>query len=406
MHELIEHFCLRRDLSTNDPYDVWAARPGQWARRLFHVTPALGVVPAAALTGLDLLLDPARGRVYRKREYPAARAHAALALIPGVERSDVRETTACLEHLSWLSNNFSKGWEGIGWGVGFPFSVDADLSYPADTPYTTVTAYPLEAFCEYRRVTADTRFDEVIAQVGRFFWKAIPVLEEDAVAMATAYGPLRDRVVTNAVSYTMFAHAMLHRACGGAEGEDNVARVGKLYEFIRREQRPDGSWMYSPRGRSFIDCFHTCIVLKNLVKTDAIVPLGSCAEVVRRGYDYLGKTMFDERAGLFRRFAVSRRPSLVAFDLYDNAEALGLAVMMGDLPLARTLDAAVQRRFVEGMDVFSRVSILGHRMLRNTLRWAVMPYLNALAHLRQAESSSSGAKGSPGGGIDGREHHS
>lgn len=400
MTRLIEHFCPLQDLSTNDPYDVWISRPGQLARGLYHKSPALGAGPAVALTGLDFVLDAVHPRIYQRREYPIVRAHAALALL---ELSLAGQGTVFLgpvvEHLRWLSEHALEGPSWTAWGVGFPFSVDARLAYPADTPFTTVSIYPLEAFCRYRSLTGDTAFDPVIERAGRFFLEGITVMEEDDDAMATSYGPRADRVVTNAISYTMFAHALVLEMQAGRERERLAERIRKLYGFIRREQRADGSFLYSPRGTSFIDCFHTCIVLKNLIKTAALVLLDGSGEVVERGYAFLKESMFDAGAGLFRRFAVSRRPSPVAFDLYDNAEALGVAVLLGDLEFARRLGDAVAARFVEGMDVFSQVSILGHRMRKNTLRWAVMPYMNALALLERAVAKESGAvrAGSAGG---------
>ncbi|MBM4355367.1 MAG: hypothetical protein FJ109_16535, partial [Deltaproteobacteria bacterium] len=330
MRDLIEHFCLRQDLATNDPYDVWITAHGQKVRRLYHVHPRFGFLPAAVLTGLELVLDPVRGRIYPRREYPIVRAHAAMALLalPAEKGLSSRAADAC-RHLSWLSGNALGGAGWTAWGVGFPFSVDARLTYPADTPFTTVAVYPLEAFCQYRHLTGDTQFDHVIDRAGRFFSQHVAVMEEDGKTLATSYGPLPDRVVTNSVSYTLFAHALFLPFLNGAERSRAQKRTTKLYAFVRREQRADGSWMYCPRGPSFIDCFHTCIVLKNLVKTSSLVSLDGCQDVVRRGYAYLKEAMFDASAGLFRRFAVSRWPSPVAFDLYDNAEALNLAVLLG-----------------------------------------------------------------------------
>jgi hypothetical protein len=156
-------------------------------------------------------------------------------------------------------------------------------------------------------------------------------------------------------------------------------------------QGGDGSWVYSPDGNSFIDCYHSCIVLKNLIKTDRRYPLAERRKCIDLGYDYLKRNFHMESKGLFKRFSVSNKPSLVRFDLYDNAEMLNLAVLMGDRDLVESLADAIEKAFEFRGHIYSQIDCFGRRHNVDTLRWAVMPYLYALSTM-EVNAAPSGEK--------------
>jgi hypothetical protein len=183
----------------------------------------------------------------------------------------------------------------------------------------------------------------------------------------------------------MYAYSLFLPYASTERKQRIKAKVTKLYAYIRRHQRADGSWFYSPHGRSFVDCFHSCIVLKNVIKSDRIVGLDDSAALVAAGYKYLRKSFLDERHFLFKRFSVRNKPGLVRFDLYDNAEMLNLALLLGDLRLAQTLMASVFRYFCRHLDVYSQIDFIGGLKYKNTLRWAVMPFLYAISQMVQAK---------------------
>jgi hypothetical protein len=68
--------------------------------------------------------------------------------------------------------------------------------------------------------------------------------------------------------------------------------------------------------------------------------------------------------------------------LYDNAEVLNIANMMEDTQRVKDLETAINYYFIEGKNVYSIIDYLGIRRNKNTLRWAVMPYLYALSSLK------------------------
>lgn len=380
MQATIEQYCDRSDLSTADPYDVWKTRPGFAVKGLFVRNRLTGLIPAAAIALFDTFINNRLRLFYRAQEYPIVRAMAAMAMLNlyGTGGPD-RCLVAARRHLRWLAENPCTGYHGRGWGVGFAYWAGPGLVYDGNTPFTTVTPYVLEAFVAYGRATGDTQFDDCIRGVYQFLEKDVRVLAGTDEALATSYGPMRDRIVNNAISYTAYSYCLLLPYIPQADRGAVLDKVRRLYAFIRAGQRPDGSWLYSPQGRGFIDCFHSCIVLKNLVKAARYVPLSGCGWVVMRGRQYLKDNFLDQRRGLVKRFSLRHAPSLVKFDLYDNAEMMNLAILTGDRDLAVRLARSIRRWFCRRDAIYSQIDLLGIRRNKGMLRWAVMPYLLALS---------------------------
>lgn len=389
MRDLVSRFCLGDDLSTFDPYDIWTTDLGFWVKDLFNRNRILGVGPAAALALFDAFVNNASRMFYEKREYPIVRALAAQTLLNVYQQEpDTPLLDRAKVHLDWLVAHSCQGFSGLCWGLGFQHAVSKTIKHAENTPFSTMTPYALEAFVRFAEVTGTKDFDDSIRSVLTFFENDILAMEETDTWMATSYSPLRDRVVVNASSYTMFAYALGVRHFGDAAPPAWRERVTKLHRFVANQQRPDGSWLYSPEGKSFIDCFHSCIVLKNLIKTDRIVPLPGGRASADRGYAYLKQNFLDYKTHLYKRFSLSNKPSIVKFDLYDNAEMLLIAALLGDKSECQALSHSIELNFFCKDDIFSQIDFLGFRRNRNMLRWAVLPYLHAYSTYENSTFSS------------------
>ncbi len=384
---LIERFCRSDDLASYDPYDMWKTTLGFRVKKLYNRRPLLGVLPAAMLALFDDLANHKLRWCYSRMEHSSARATAALCLLnlyrrhrhPGLLNDAQR-------HLKWLATHSCQGFSGQCWGLGFPHAVASDVIYDSGVPFSTITPYALEAFVRAAQIVEDQRFLPEIESIFEFFERDIQIMEEDDTALATSYGPFRDRTVINAVSYTMYSYCLFLQYAPAPKQPLIEAKVRKLYAYIRRHQQDDGSWYYSPHGRSFIDCFHSCIVLKNIVKSDRIVMLEDAAGVVAAGYRHLLGAFLDPSRFLFKRFSVRNKAGLVRYDLYDNAEALNLALLLGRRDLAGRLIASIVKTFCQGPDIYSQIDFMGGRKNKNTLRWAVMPFLYAASQMVVGEA--------------------
>lgn len=371
------------DLRTYDPYDIWKTRPGFHCKDFYNTHPALGLLPVGALTLFDLFVNDRIRLFYTRQEYPIVRALAVLCLLNlhAMLRRGQQLLENALAHLDWLVAHAAETGSGMGWGLGFKYAVQRGLVYSPETAFSTMTPYVLEALDDYTRIANDDRFVPSIHRVFRFFDEDLVLMGSTDRWIATSYTNMRDRVVTNAISYTMYSYARLLPYAEVNRHESLNARIRKLYNFLVDHQRPDGSWFYSPVGPSFIDCFHTCIVLKNILKTVTRLPQPGADDIVKRGYAYLKNEFLDPRTGLYRRFSIRNKPSVIAFDLYDNAEMLALAVDMRDFDEANRIALKIDERFIDAGTIWSKLSSIGTRHNPNTLRWAVMPYLHALTKL-------------------------
>jgi hypothetical protein len=372
---------LQDDLSTHDPYDIWKTRLGYWVKKNFYKHNFF-FFPAAFLSLFDHLVNNRKRWFYLKQEYPIVRAFAVLSLLnlhiqnPSKKRIDYIE-----KHLKWLSLNNCNGYHGYGWGLNFKWPINENIIYNENTPLSTCTPYILEAFVKYRSVTNSKRYDKLIKKIYAFFELDIVVIERSPSRIATSYAPMKDRVVTNSISYTMYSYALLLRFFP----EKRVyieSKIQLLFNFIVTNQNVDGSWFYAPNdNNSFIDCFHSCIIIKNLIKTNKIVALNNIDEMVHKGYQYIIKEFYDPEYRLYKRFSIKNKPSLLRFDLYDNAEVLNLAIMLNDNKTINELLNSIESNFIRNEDVFSAIDLFGKRRNKHMLRWAIMPYLYGLSQL-------------------------
>jgi hypothetical protein len=378
---LIEHFCMRKDLSTDDPYDIWKTKTGIAIKKLYFKNKFLGIFPATLFTLIDSFLVNKSRFFLKSQEYPIVRAQAGLSLINlYLKTSDIKYLDFAKLNLDWLFQNNSKNYSGLSWGTGFKIVINSTTVYDENTPFSTNTPYVLEFLDAYYKITNDELISKAILSIYTFYEKDIIILKETNDLLITSYGTFADRIVTNSVSYTMFAYSIFHQYL---EDKSYIeSKIKKLYNFIRSVQRVDGNWVYAPYDSdSFIDCFHSCFVLKNIIKTSLIVPLNDSNAVIQKGYQCIQESFYNKQTGLYKRFIVQNKPSLVKFDLYDNAEVLNVAILMNDTLTINALNKSIHKNFIRKNNIFSIIDIFGGRKNKNTLRWAVMPYLMTISKL-------------------------
>jgi hypothetical protein len=385
-NKIIRQYCISDDLATYDPYDIWKEGIGAKVKNLFNTSRFLGALPALILNLYDLLVNNRLRLGYNKQEYPIVRALAAQILD---RQYQVTGEEICLtyanKHIDWLLKNYLKANHGIGWGANFVLPVTRNVVYSKTTPFSTITPYVLEALILHEKVTNQKGlYQDVCRSIYQFFDKDIQVLEQNAEFEVTSYGPFKDRKVVNSVSYTMYSLTLLDEYFNLSL--NTLQRATRLYNYIKIQQQQDGSWYYSEEGKSFIDCFHSCIIIKNLIKTKTLgLNLEGIESVINKGYSYLKSNLWNEEKRIYKRFALKNKPGLINFDLYDNAEMLQCAVLIGDIEEAKKIAALIRKNFIYKNKIFSNIDIFGKRRNSNMLRWAILPYLYSLNLLETNE---------------------
>lgn len=383
VRQMIQKYCLYDDLATYDPYDIWKTSLGIRVKNLFNTSRLLGAAPALGLTLYDQFLNNRFRFGYKKQEYPIVRALAAQTLLNEYQQSDEPVLLQyAVKHLEWLEENRCKGYAGACWGLGFKWSAFKNIIYDANTPHATHTPYALEAFHRYTQITGNQQYVGLIKSCYQFYEKDLCILYEDKDMIAISYGPLKDKIVTNVSSYSLFAYTIFLNYF--PDQRDYILnKINKFYHFLYVNQHEDGSWHYShPEKESFIDCFHSCFIIKNLLKANMAVRMKDLESVVEKGYRYIIDQFINKKYGLYKRFSINNKLSLTKFDLYDNAELLNIMKMIVDTGRAKNLEAAINKYFIDGTKIYSAIDFLGIKRNENTLRWAVMPYLYALSGLK------------------------
>jgi len=379
--QLIRQNIYLDDLTSPDPYDVWNLKIGQVIKKIYYKNRLLGIIPAAALTLFDFYLNNSLRIGYRQRVYPIAHSLKALTSLILYAKTRENEYLQLAEKsLEWLSQNYSRNYSGYCWGINMPW-VSKIATYDEEVPHITHTPYALEAFVNYQKESKTVKYNKIIDSVLNFIEEDLSKIIDTKDTLALSYSPRTEsRIVVNANSYAMFCYALLKERTPNLSNhiEDKIKR---LYNFISSQQNDDGSWYYfaDRKKGNFIDCFHSCFILKNIYKVNQITPLPGSNYILDKGFQYLKDHFWDDSKYLFTRFSKTDRMSLVKYDLYDNAEMLNLAILLNQNDLIEILSNSIKENFIVNTDIYSNIIYPNVRINKNTLRWASFPYLYALS---------------------------
>ena len=325
-----------------DHQSFFAGPIGGGAKALYYRKPKLGTMAVAPMIFCEAFVPVARQLFWRKQRFPIADAHyamgfALLAQLTGEEQYYDR----AVHFLNILEKTRCPGYCHFCWGYPFDWVTRTGVM-AADTPLITTTPYVYEAFSYVHRIDGKERWLEVMHSAAEHAATDIKDKEISADAATAGYNPFdREGGVINASAYRAFLlmSAAVQFSC------DNFRRIAERnLNFVLRAQQADGSWFYSIDGvRDFVDHFHTCFVLKALVKIDKLVGHEGCRRAIKAGVDYYVDHLFDH-SGLPKPFSRAPRLTVYRRELYDYAECINLAVLLSgqfkklDDRLATTLD--------------------------------------------------------------------
>lgn len=368
-----------------DPYDLWGTRYGLFSRRLYYAKHPLGVPLVAPLLLAEILCPSIRKLFVGKQRFATADAQLALAFLnlhalTGEKKFLSRAEEACAQ----LLRTSIPGYRGHCWGYPFDWQNNHGL-WKRDTPFITATPYCFEAFLGLLDATGDERHMEVARSIARFVHEDLHDTPTSPAAAAGSYSPIDRSEVINASAYRSMVLFEAARRFGVTAYAETARRN---LNFILENQREDGAWLYAldhPADR-FIDHFHTCFVLKNLIKINVTLREESVRAAVARGYEYYRRELFDAD-GLPKSFAIQPRTQLVRLEMYNFAEAITLGVMLRDaVPPAldhaqRLAEWLVRNHQFRDGHFTTRVYVGGWRHTFPFLRWPQSQIFHALTNL-------------------------
>ncbi len=364
-----------------DPYDLWATTWGVAVRRSYYRGELGGKIGAAAVALLDLLVPLSLRKLcdILPRAYPILSAHCYL--IRALENFPADGSAA----LAGLKEQASGLPAQHAWGLGFPWMSKNGL-YGPEIPFVTHTPYVMEALLA---MAEDARCRDEAMQLFHGTWgflESLKVMAEGEEYLALSYAPIDEsRIVVNANAYAAFAYA-LHATHGKSEIRDIARQKAlQLARWVIAQQQGDGSWFYYADNDvgNFIDGFHSCFVVKNLLKVSNFLPEAKpvLSNAIARGWQFIRENLYDGDANLCRRFTRRSHTDPYKWDLYDQAEYLGLLIDFDFLDEAQKFAEHVERMFCRKNDWYCRIDMLGRRWGKNFKRWGIAPFLYHRARL-------------------------
>lgn len=305
----------------------YASKAGQQAKTLYYKKPKLGLVAVAPMVFSEAFLPSARGIFFKRQRFPIADAHYAMgfAFLAKLTKKESHYQKA-VHFLEALKSTRCPGYRHDCWG--YPFNwVTLRGTIEEGTPLITTVPYVYEAFKEVWEIDRSEEWLRIMNSVAEHGLQDYEDFPTSAAASTCSYtpDPKQSVSVVNANAYRAF---LLISAAHDFSDEKFRKVAERNLNFVLEAQNEDGSWYYAKDGeRNFIDHFHTCFVLKALVKIEALTSHSGCTAAIDRGIDYYVKNLFEE-TGSPKPFA--KRPRLTVYrrELYDYAECLNLAMLL------------------------------------------------------------------------------
>lgn len=326
-----------------DHQSFFASKLGRGAKALYYRKPLLGTLAVAPMIFAEAFVPSARRLFWKAQRFPIADAHYAMGFAYLAEAlNDEQYYHRAVHFLHMLLETRCQGYDHCCWGYPFHWQTRRGTMWAA-TPLITTVPYVYEAFLQVYHIDGSAKWRRILHSIAEHALLDYHDYRISDTAYSCSYNPEPGEPggVINASAYRAF---LLTRAALDFSDVRYREVADRNLNFVIESQNANGSWYYSIDGeRDFVDHFHTCFVLKALVKIEAITGNQACTSAIERGVTYYVQNLFDD-AGKPKPF--SRRPRLTVYrrELYDYAECLNLAILLAgrfpalDSIFARLLD--------------------------------------------------------------------
>ena len=368
-----------------DRMDFWASKFGIFAKKLFYRNKVIGMPFAFIGLLLENFLPRTQNLFGHKHREVIGDGHFAIGYlnlfeITGEKRYLNKAETYLDEMLNYSTNDYS----GFCWGYNFGWQTYTGY-WSAGIPLITITPYAFWAFVRHYKVTGDERSRNIALSISDFALKDLNETIMPNGTFCASYSPVSQDIVINANTYRAAVLLGAYELTGNIEYKHVAERN---IQFVLSYQQENGSWFYEAKSESdnFIDNFHTCFVLRNLIYCYEINGQNDILVAVKKGYKYYLKNLFYD-TGRPRHFSVQKYAKLRKFEMYDYAEGIKLGVLMARLdPKALNKALFLAEDLIDNFQLkrgyfVTRITSLGTMHRVPYLRWPQAQLFCALTEL-------------------------
>jgi hypothetical protein len=291
-----------------------------FAKNAYNKKNVLGYPLISVLILIDLFYPEYRKFIAEKRIYPISLAHLGMGFLNlyktfGIDEYLVKATS----FVEPILNSSSPLKFGLGWGMKHNWLTYKGI-IPFNTPCNTQTAYPYEYFSSLYEITGEQKYKTFLEKIAYHVYSDFEETIQGNM-ISCSYSTVDERKVVNANSYRMY---MLIDFGVKFNNKEYLLKGQKTLNYVISMQSNDGFWPYSENER-FIDHYHTCFILKNLLKVKKLLgnEFSKYNKFLELGIDFYLNNLFYEN-GLPKPFAKAPRLTLYKYDSYDFAESINL----------------------------------------------------------------------------------
>ncbi len=357
-----------------DQYDFWNTKYGIWSKKLYYRNNKLGALFVAPIFVTELLLPSARKLFVSKKRFPIADAHFIMGHLNLYQITKDENHLVEAENIaSELLNNSIPGFSGNCWGYPFDWMTTRGL-WKSGTPLMTTTVYCFEAFLHLYDVTKKSNYLDTAYSILQFTLHDIKDYKIDDNTSVCNYSPFDSSQIVNSNAYRSFVLVEGYRRY---QDEEALTKARLNINFILKSQREDGSWLYAVNDErdNFVDNFHTCFVLKNLLKINAILKEEQISKAIQKGFEFYKKHLLNKDYSP-KAFSKLSRFNIVKKELYDYAEGISLCLQMrrfdneADKIAEKLLAEVIKKYQKKDGSFYTRINILNIPNKISYLRWS------------------------------------
>lgn len=332
VHWAISKFVAWLDRYGETSYDFqtfYASPIGQKAKALYYKQPLLGTMAVAPIIFCEAFVPWARRLFWKPQRFPIADAHYAMGFASLSQILEEKEYYHRAVHfLKVLEVTHCQGQNHYAWGYPFDW-VWIGGTIKEGTPLITTEPYVYEAFSRVYEIDKDQKWRQIMQSLAEHVSQDYYDTQTSAHAASSSYTPASGPSSGGVVNASAYRALLLTKAALDFSEEKYRRQAERNMFFVLESQNADGSWFYAMDGkRNFVDHYHTCFVMKALVKIEQLTGNSNCTEAIERGVNYYVKHLFDED-GLPKPFSKAPRLTIYRRELYDYAECINIATLLG-----------------------------------------------------------------------------